>query len=328
MSANEDLLRWRDSSRDPRALSERAADLVEAVRDVAPLAPETLARIELAVAARRPSRVGRGMPLGLRLALLTAVVLASFATARGTMTLWRRYVAAPVPATARARHAVAPSRPSPRGVEVLPLPPPEPVIAVSAPPPPVAHARRTALTTPEARAVDDTTTSEAPLLGRALSRLRQGHDPAGALVLLDQYTRTFPHGVLESEALSARLEAVIQMDDRKTALRLLDDRSVFAGRLGAQLLLTRAELRASAGRYADALGDFDRLLGAPSTSSVAAGPTDLERGLYGRAVCLGHLGRDDRARADLDAYQRRFPQGKYAAEVTRLLKGASPERRP
>ena len=127
---------------------------------------------------------------------------------------------------------------------------------------------------------------------------------------------------MQPEALRARLEAVIQMDDRKTALALLDGRGAEAlsGRLGAELLLTRAELRASAGRYADALADFDRLL-APAGPALAA---DLAgRALYGRAICLGHLGRDERARADLAAYARRFPAGKFASEVARLLSNGS-----
>ena len=115
-----------------------------------------------------------------------------------------------------------------------------------------------------------------------------------------------------------------ELDDRKTALALLDHRDAFPGRLGAQLLLTRAELRASAGRYADAVRDFDRLLGAQE----AMGAADLERALYGRGVCLGHLDKGERARADLADYQRRFPSGKHAAEVARLLKGAGAERRP
>jgi hypothetical protein len=176
----------------------------------------------------------------------------------------------------------------------------------------------------EARVAREATpaATEARLLAGALSRLRQAHDPAGALALLDEYARAFPHGILETEASNARLEAVIELDDRDTALHLLDGRSAFPGRLGAQQLLTRAELRASARRYADALGDFDRLLARPGASE----PADLERALYGRAVCLGHLGRDERARADLVTYQRRFPGGKYAAEVARLLAGAPPHR--
>ena len=174
---------------------------------------------------------------------------------------------------------------------------------------------------------------EAQLLADALARLRKTHDPRGALALLDQYAKSYPRGVLALEARSARLEAMLKLDDRRGALALLDERAAnFTGRLGAEQLLTRAELRASVGRYADALGDFDRLLG-PSGTPVqqswrSSDASNLERALYGRAVSLGHLGRDDGARADLQAYQRRFPAGKHAAEVVRLLKGAAADRRP
>lgn len=339
-TAKEELLRWRETSSDPSALGARAADLVDAARDAKPLGPEALARIKVQVLAQRPSRVGRGMPLGLRFAMLTLVLLASVATASGTMILWRRHVAAsatpsPVlrpsaPTSARPRlRAIAPE-------ETPAAPPPAVTAPVLAPAPTqaaaipanVSHPRRTAMVAPaRSRVAGDRApglTTEAQLLARAVSQLRQAHDPVGALALLDQHARAFPHGILESEALSARLEAVIQMDDRKTALRLLDGRGAFAGRLGGQQLLTRAELRTSAGRYAEGLADFDRLL----SSQGMTAPAELERGLYGRAVCLGHLGENDRARADMIDYQRRFPRGKHRAEVARLLKGTGPERRP
>ena len=320
-------LRWRESTMDPSALSARAADLVDAVREEPPLSPEALARIKADVLAQRPLR-RRPLPLGLRFAFLTGVVLASVATAKGTMLLWRHVVApaAPAPARQRIAHAghagsaapvEAPVVAPPEVVPLQPPPPPEAAEAAEATPPPPPRPRRAA---PAERHAAEDTTTEAQLLARALSRLRQAHDPRGALALLDQHTRSYPRGVLASEALSARLEAVIQLDDRESALRLLDGRSVFPGRLGAEQLLTRAELRASAGRYADALVDFDRLLG---PAMAAATPGDLERALYGRAVCLAQLGRNDRARADLEAYQKRYPQGKHAGEVARLLAGAS-----
>jgi hypothetical protein len=327
-TGSEDPTRWRESGGDPSALGARAAELVDAMHEAPPLAPEALLRIRAGVLARRPSRVGAPLPLGLRFALLTTVVLASVATAKGTMILWRRHVEAAAAGPATPRHRGAHERPRAVATEEvvstpviveLPAPPvaqPDPAATPRAP----AH-RRVAMAEP--RVAQDPST-EAQLLARALGRLRQAHDPAGAMELLDQYARAFPHGVLESEALSARLEAVIQLDDRKTALALLDHRDAFAGRLGAQLLLTRAELRAFAGRYADAVRDFDRLL----ASQEAMGAADLERALYGRGVCLGHLGRGDLARADLADYQRRFPSGKHAAEVARLLKGAGAEARP
>ncbi|HET6280887.1 MAG TPA: hypothetical protein VFH73_07975 [Polyangia bacterium] len=342
-TGKEDIRRWRQTSSDPRALTARAADLADAVRAVPPLSPETLARIKVEVLSQRPSRTGRGLPLGLRFATLMVVVLASVATAKGTMILWRRHIAASATPPAPTRPSAPTSvRSRPRAVAAAPeespaVVPPEVVLApapLEVPMVPAttshAHPRRTAMVGSHApsrsHVADDPAplATEAQLLARALSRLRQAHDPAGALALLDQHARAFPHGVLESEALSARLEAVIEMDDRTSALRLLDGRSAFAGRLGRQQLLTRAELRTSAGRNEEGLADFERLLTAPG---VTAAPGELERALYGRAVCLGHLGQDERARADLIDYERRFPQGKYVAEVARLLKGTGPEHR-
>jgi hypothetical protein len=238
----------------------------------------------------------------------------SVATARATITLWRRHRATIVETSPPARpvaHARARPTPVPVAPPVEQHPRPRPasvrphrvsVAAASAPSPP-----------PE---------TEAQLLARALSRLRQAHDPAGALSLLDRYAAAYPHGMLDAEAANLRLEAALQTDDHGMALGLLDGRSAFGGRLGAQQLLTRAELRASAGRYTDALADFDRVMPALSASA------DLEQALYGRAICAGHLGRDDRARADLVVYQQKFPRGRHAAEVARLLAGGRADRRP
>jgi hypothetical protein len=142
------------------------------------------------------------------------------------------------------------------------------------------------------------------------------HDPRAALSTIGQYDRLFAHGALESEAASIRVEAVIQLDDRRTALVLLDGMRAFPDPLGMDLLLVRAELRASHERWRDALLDFTQVLDSqgPSMANRAS-----ERALYGRAVCLGRLGQDARARVDLVAYQRRFPTGRFASEVIRLL---------
>lgn len=336
--ANE-LLRWREASMDPSALPARAADLADAARDVPGLAPLTLMRIYSNVTAGAPGRARtRGVPLGLRVAMLASLLLVSVATAKGAMVLWHRYVAPAAPAPrapgpAHQKLALAGPR---RRVETVPVievideqeqQDGPPVQAAPAPSParaPVAtRARRTAVPAPapEAPVAPADPVNEAQLLTDALRRLRQGHDPRGALALLDQYERTYPRGVLTAESRSARLEATLKLGDRSGALALLDDRATFAGRLGAEQLLTRAELRASVGRYADALADFDRVL-APSAGLGAPQPAALERALYGRAVTLGHLGQDARARADLEAYQLRFPSGKFAGEVARLLRGA------
>jgi hypothetical protein len=173
--------------------------------------------------------------------------------------------------------------------------------------------------TPQAKA------TEAGLVAEALSDLRQRNDPRGALSTLDRYAQEFPHGVLETEALRTRVEAVIQLDDLKTALALLDGKSVLTEGLGPDLQLTRAELRAAAGRFREALADFNQVVDSAAGPLVAGGD---ERALYGRAVCLGRLAQDERARVDLLAYQRRFPNGRFALEVRRLLAGPAPSQHP
>lgn len=340
-SAPSELLRWRETSMDPSALPARAADLVDAAREVPGLAPMALMRIYTDVtAARRPARA-RGVPLGLRLATLAVLILVSVATAKGAMVLWQRYVA---PAKPSASNAEGPVRskvalvPHPhRRVETAPVidvinqqeetrPQQAPQARLPAPAAPARSRRAIAVEVPapvpEAPPAADPV-NEAQLLTDALRRLRQGHDPSGALALLDQYDRIYSRGVLAPEARSARLEATLKLGDRPAALVLLDQHGSFVGRLGAEQLLTRAELRASVGRYADALADFDRVL-APHSGLGAPQVDALERALYGRAVTLGHLGRDDRARSALEDYRRRFPAGKFAGEVARLLGKSRP----
>jgi hypothetical protein len=329
----DELVRFRATSMDPSALPARAADLVEAAQAAPALSPEALARVRANVAggARRPSRLG-GLPVGLRLATLAALLLASAATASGAVTLWRRYVAGPAEdgapaARHRARKERAVSTAVASAADVAPIVEPLPALEPALPPPASPVRRGAVAPARRAPALAPDPATEAKVLSDALAELRQAHDPRRALATLDAYARTYPRGVLASEARSARLEALLALDERRGALALLDERTSFAGRLGAEQLLTRAELRASVGRYADALGDFDRVLG-PGAPTSPGTVTDAERALYGRAVTLGHLGRDESARADLEAYRGRFPAGKHAAEVARLLAGSVGDRRP
>src|SRR5206468_10593621 len=137
------------------------------------------------------------------------------------------------------------------------------------------------------------------LLAQALSLLRQKTDPRAALAALDRYAQRFPHGVLEDEALRTRIEATMALPDPRAALALLDAKDTFRGAPGADLLIARAELRANAGRCADAVGDFARALGGTPARDVQ------ERALFGEAVCLLRLGQDERAQRDLATYRQR-----------------------
>ena len=159
--------------------------------------------------------------------------------------------------------------------------------------------------------------TEARLLARALAELRQQHDPRAAVATLDRLAQTFPDGVLAPEALATRIEAALAMNDLATATKLVETAAPPPGRAGAALLVVRAELRARAGRCDAATRDFARVLDA---ASAGAGGGDLhERALYGRGVCLGHLGQAAGARRDLAAYLREHPNGRFSDEARRLL---------
>ena len=215
------------------------------------------------------------------------------------------------------RHAAALAR-----VEAAPAPVAAPASAVAPAPvavdPPVREPPRF-----EVPPAPETKPTEASMVAQALSQLRQQGDPRGALATLDAYARAFPRGVLETEALRTRAEAVIRLDDRRTALALLDAMPGLADSPGTDLLLTRAELRAAGGRFREALADFTRIVDGEGGARAAS-----ERALYGRAVCFGRLADGDRARADLLVYQQRFPGGRFAVEVRRLLSESVPPQRP
>ena len=349
-----DPVRWRERDVDAHALEARAAALTDAARQVAPLGAQASARIRAEVLQRAAVRPGfsefRRRPLIARVAVVLALLLMCAATADGAGVLWRhlRMVRTTGPSTPPAVAAQPPARrPSHRAVasnderqpETTPdtgsasVPPLAPGAAdtnqplrqvgararASVPPVPLApapfHAEVPDSQRPKA--------TEAGMVAEALSQLRQQGDPRAALVTLEAYARAFPHGVLETEALRTRLEADIRIDDRKAALALLDAMAGLSDEPGTELLLTRAELRAAVGRFREALADFTQVMDGEGGASAAS-----ERALYGRAVCLGRLAEDDRARTDLLAYERRFPHGRFAAEVHRLLSEPAPAEHP
>ncbi len=314
--------RFREASGDVDGLESRAALLAEAAR--APQAPDpaALARIASAVnadAVRRPRRLLASQSLRPAWTFGGTVVVLGLIAAGGARALWSRHAQPALPA---APPQATPAHVQPRIGHRQPVQPPAPVPddptpisrPVAEPPsrsaPPAAHVERASPPAPP---------SEAAVLARALSELRQRKNPGSALALLDQHDRQFPRGALRTEALRTRAEALLASDDAGGALELLDAQAALAKRLGVDLLLARAELRAVRGRYGEALADFDAVL-----QEAGQDPPDgEERALYGRAVCLGHLGQDAQARADLQSYQRRFPAGRFAAEVDRLLAGAA-----
>ena len=75
---------------------------------------------------------------------------------------------------------------------------------------------------------------------------------------------------------------------------------------------SRGELRADAGRCAEARADFDAVL-----SGDAPDDGVVERALYGRAACRERAGDREGARANLEAYLARFPAGRLRADPAR-----------
>jgi tetratricopeptide (TPR) repeat protein len=146
-----------------------------------------------------------------------------------------------------------------------------------------------------------------------MRRLRTDDDPRGALVILDQHGARFPAGMLKREATLARVETLLALDRRGEALRVLDEAAISDLPRARAVRATRGELRAELGRCTDALKDFDLLLSSDQRDEYA------ERALYGRAACLARGGDANRSRADLTRYRALYPNGRFAAEVRRLL---------
>ena len=166
-------------------------------------------------------------------------------------------------------------------------------------------------------APDDQNPSEANLLARAISHLRGAHDAAAALDDLADYDRRFPGGLLEQEVLRIRTEALLDVGRDREALTRLDDRA--ADVLSRPLRLLRGELRARAGRCEEALRDLGPLADERQTPAALAG-----RAIYARASCHAQLGDVAAARADLDRYEARFPDGSFHADAAAFLRATAP----
>jgi TolA-binding protein len=165
---------------------------------------------------------------------------------------------------------------------------------------------------------------EHALIAAALYGLRTSHKAETALETLDEYRRRFPSGALAPEADRLRAEALLLLG-RKATLRDELDRSMSRETpANDERVVLRGELRAATGRWQAALADFDAVVRAHSTGAGTAANDRrarerIERALWGRASARSHVGDDAGARADLREYLRRFPDGRFAAEVSRLL---------
>jgi hypothetical protein len=273
----------------------------------------------------RPPRAARGRISGGVAAAL--VLLLSGGGAVWAMRAVLRAVEAPV--DSRAPAAVAPAKHARRHAAARALPevgaaPPAPAVAPPPPAPAVAAAPPADSRAPTRQARVNTSgtppaPAEAELLATAFRRLRVERDAVAALCALDEHARRFPGGDLGPEAGLARVEALLRLGRQPEALVVLDGlpRHAGGGPSARRHALMRGELRAALGRCAEALGDFDEVL------AGQAADADDERGLRGRATCRGRLGDTAGARADLQRYVVRHPDGGFAAEARRQLDAGS-----
>lgn len=217
---------------------------------------------------------------------------------------------AAAPATPPATAVVV--APEPLAPAVQPLRRASPPRAAAAAPTPLPEADLApAAATPAPSAIGE----EAALVGAALRSLREQGDPAGALALLDEHDGRFSQtGALSDEARTTRVEALLRLGEHGRALALLDQHAPRPSGRGRELLASRGELRADAGRCREAVADFDALLEDETTSDGVT-----ERALYGRAACRARLGAGDDARANLEAYVTRFPTGQFVARARASL---------
>jgi hypothetical protein len=156
--------------------------------------------------------------------------------------------------------------------------------------------------------------SEPRLLAEARARLQVGHDARGALALVAEHQRRFPRGALALEARITEVESLVVLGRRSEALTVLELLSLDGLPRSAELGVLRGELRAEAGRHRDAIADFT-----PCADVATCRPETAERALYGRASCRERVGARAAARADLERYLARFPQGRFARAVRAAL---------
>jgi outer membrane protein assembly factor BamD (BamD/ComL family) len=143
------------------------------------------------------------------------------------------------------------------------------------------------------------------------------HDWRQALDTWGRYRQQHPAGLLRPEADISVIEALTRLGDQPRALaeaRAFLDRHPASER--------RAEVARIAGDIQRRRGDCRAAIAFYDLAARARQSTpDVDDATFHRAACLAWLG-DGRAQAAARDYLSRFPFGRHAAEVQRLLAGA------
>jgi hypothetical protein len=198
-----------------------------------------------------------------------------------------------------------PPAPLPQAV----APPPQPALPLPQAPPPrpppvPKPARPLAPATPRQVFVP-ATPRESQIIAEAFRLLRHERRPQAALDLLD--SSADPRGLVR-EAAIARVEALLALDRRVDALAVLKTMPISATGVDRRLLVGRGELHAETGDCSTAVADFTAVINSQQRDGFD------ERALQGRAACRQRLGQTSAARADLNLYLARYPNGRFAAQ--------------
>lgn len=270
MQARDQRMQRLGRGRAPSSVELRAAAFLADAQPTLGLAATEVDAIERRLLRKR--RAG----LGLRLSPVLAALALLLLTGSGMAVVggWRPRLpfldrsrpaeSAPAGATRPARKVAHVAPPAPTAPGPVDLGTPSLTPAVSPPPPAI---RRVPRGQPVAAAVApgedrrEQLSAEARSLADALARWRRDGDGEAALALLDAHDRRFVAGVLSVEAKVARAEILLAVGRRARGLAVLDSLDLAGLPRARELATLRGELRAEAGRCAEARADLGGVLG-------------------------------------------------------------------
>lgn len=269
MQGRDERMRRLGQGADPSSVEARAAAFLAEARPTLGLTQAEVAAIERRL--ERGRRPGVGMLLWPAIAAIALLLLGGtvMAVVGGWHPRWPLLDGGGK--TDPARRAV--TRPA-RGIADAPPPAPNSV-STGEPTPPVAptapalppSARRSprgqSAPAPAAAPIDERRgqlSAEARSLSDALARWRRHGDAAGALALLAAHEQRFGDGALAVEARVARAEILLAAGRRTSALAVLDSLGLAGLPRARELATLRGELRAEAGRCAEARADLAPVL--------------------------------------------------------------------